>query len=79
MKRQFVIQRHPHVVTATEIQVKGSTGIGIDVLRFGSVDELIAHFAALGVSAHALDAARESVNSTGMASLEFSEGHKAGG
>lgn len=73
MTRRFLIHRHPHVITATEIQMKGSTGVVDSVLRFGSVDELVAHFRSLGASEEALEAARQSVDTTGLAMLVFSE------
>ena len=73
MTRRFLIHRHSHVITATEIQMKGSTGIVDSVLRFGSLDELVGHFRSLGASVEALDAARQSVDNTGMATLEFSK------
>jgi hypothetical protein len=72
-----MIHKHPHVITATEIQIKDSTGVFDPVLRFRSLDELVGHFTALGASVEALNAARQNVNSTGMATLVFSEKHRA--
>jgi hypothetical protein len=73
MTKRFMINRHPHVITATEIQIKGSTGIFEPVLRFPTLDDLMRHFAELGVPAAALEAVREGVNSTRMVSLVFFE------
>ena len=70
--RRFLIHKHPHVLTATEIQMKGSTGVVDSVLRFGSVDDLMGHFTSLGAPNNALEAARRSVETTRIASLEFS-------
>ena len=72
-----MIHKHPHVITATEIQIKDSTGVFDPVLRFSSLDELVGHFTSLGASLEALDAARQNVSSTGMATLVFSEKPKA--
>jgi hypothetical protein len=73
MTRRFLVHKHPHVITATEIQIKDSTGVFDPVLRFGSLAEVIDHFSSSGASSHALDALRDSVNSTGMATLVFSD------
>jgi flagellar basal body P-ring protein FlgI len=73
MTRRFMIHKHPHVITATEIQVKGSTGIVDSVLRFNSLDELVGHFTGLGASVEDLKEILQNVNSTGMATLVFSE------
>ena len=75
MAKRFLIHKHPHVITATEIQMKGSTGVVDTVLRFQSLDELVAHFTSLGAPLEALSAVRQSVDATGMASLEF-PGHQ---
>jgi hypothetical protein len=72
-----MIHKHPHVITATEIQIKDSTGVFDPILRFDSLDELVSHFTTLGASFEALNAARQNVNSTGMATLVFSEKPKA--
>jgi hypothetical protein len=66
-----MIHKHPHVITATEVQMKGSTGIVDTVLRFGSLDELIDHFKSLGAPLDALEAARHSVDTSGIATLVF--------
>jgi hypothetical protein len=73
MTRRFLIHRHPHVVTATEIQLKGSTGVVDTVLRFSTLDELVGHFRSLGAVAEDLDAARQNVDKTGMATLVVSK------
>ena len=73
MTRRFLIHRHPELITATEIQMKGSTGVVDSVLRFRSLDELVSHFRSLGASAEDLDAARQNVDKSGMATLVFSE------
>jgi hypothetical protein len=72
-----MIHRHPHVITATEIQIKGSTGIVDSVMRFRSLSEVVDHFTSLGVPVDALEAARQSLETIGMATLEFSATHKA--
>jgi len=69
MTRRFLIHRHPELITATEIQMKGSTGVVDSVLRFGTLDELVGHFQSLGASVAALDAARQSLDNIGMATL----------
>jgi hypothetical protein len=69
--RQFLIQKHPHVITATEIRMKGSTGVVDLILRFGSLDELADHFKSLGAAPDALEAARQSIEAIGMATLTF--------
>jgi hypothetical protein len=38
---RFLVHKHPHVITATEIQIKDSTGVFDPVLRFGSLAEVI--------------------------------------
>jgi hypothetical protein len=73
MTRRFLIHRHPHVITATEIQLKGSTGVVDTVMRFKTLDELVGHFRSLGAAAEDLDAARQSVDNTGMATLVVSK------
>ena len=69
MTKQFMIHKHPHVVTATEIRVKGSVGIVNTVLRFGSIEDLLDHFSRRGVPADVLETVRNNVDSTGMATI----------
>ena len=71
MTRRFLIKKHPHVITATEIRVVQSQGVLDPIFRFQSVQELIHHFASLGVSAAALEAIQPSIEATGIASLVF--------
>jgi len=68
-----MIHRHPHVITAMEIRIKDSTGVFDPVVRFTSMDELVGHFTNLGASLEALDAIQNSVKSTGVATIVFSE------
>lgn len=72
MKR-FVIQRHPTFVTAAELHAKGSIPITNAILRFSSMDDLIAHFTKLGVPTYVLGAALDRVDSTGTTTLAFLE------
>jgi hypothetical protein len=73
MIKRFMIHQHPHVITATRIQKKGATTIFDPTLRFPSLTELVDHFAALGVPSYALEAAQESIDFTGKATLTFFE------
>jgi hypothetical protein len=43
------------------------------VLRFSTLDELVAHFRSLGASVEALDSVRQDVDKTGMATLVVGE------
>ena len=78
MKR-FVLHKHPHMITATRIHKKGATTIFDPTLRFRSVTELVDHFAALGVPCYALEAAQESIDFTGKATLIFFESEELTG
>jgi hypothetical protein len=51
--------------------MKGSTGVVDTVLRFGTLDELVDHFKSLGATPDSLEAARQSVDRVGMATLVF--------
>jgi hypothetical protein len=46
-------------------------------MRFRSLSEVVDHFTSLGVPVDALEAARQSLETIGMATLEFSATHKA--
>jgi hypothetical protein len=74
-----MIHTHPNVITATEIHLKGSTGIVDEVLRFGSLQEMLDYFNQRGVPASALETVRNSVDSTGTATLTLLEQPKASG
>jgi hypothetical protein len=71
--RRFLIHKHPHVITAVEIRLEDSTGVFDPARRFKSFEELVEHFSRLGASVTALEAARLTVDSTGMATLVFPE------
>ena len=73
MMKRFMIHRHPNCITATHIQNRGATRVFGPMLRFPSVNDLVAHFAALGVPACALNAAQVRVDLTGRATLVFFE------
>ena len=72
MKR-FIIYKHPHVITATSIQKKGTMTILEPMLRFRSLAEMVDYFAAQGVQSYALEVAQESIELTGKATLAFLE------
>jgi hypothetical protein len=71
MTRRFLIKKHPHVITATEVRVVKSQGVLDPIFRFQSVQELTDYFASLGASAAALEAIPSSIEATGIASLVF--------
>jgi hypothetical protein len=71
MMKRFMIHKHAHVITSTRIEKKGATSIFDATLRFRSLTELVDHFAALGVPSYALEAAQESIDFTGKATLTF--------
>ena len=71
MMKRYMIHEHRHVITATRIQRKGGTNIFDPMLRFQSSAELVDHFTAQGVPYYALEAAQESLDFTGKATLTF--------
>jgi hypothetical protein len=79
MMKRFMIRKHPHVITATRIQKKDAATIFDPPLRFRSLTELIHHFATLGVPSYALEAAQESIDFTGKATLTFFESEELTG
>jgi hypothetical protein len=73
MMKSFMIHRQPNCITATRVQNRAATRVFDPMLRFRSLNDLVAHFAALGVPACALEAAQVRVDLTGKATLVFFE------
>jgi len=71
MMKRFRIHRHPNFITAAQIQKRGAAQVFEPLWRFRTLNELADHFAAMGVPAYALEAAQQSISSTGRATLVY--------